>query len=132
MKKRILEYSICVVVCAILTIILIATKGTFTEGDPKTVYKYLVDSFFTVGVIALSFGLLVVLSTWGAFDFIVYGVYRFITLFKRNHKDVKYESYYDYRTARAEKDKPEFLYLVVVGAVYIAVSLILLIYWYKY
>lgn len=132
MKKKILEYSISTAVCSILTFVLIWTKGTFTCESPKLMYKYLVDSFFTVGVVAIGFGLLVVVSNWGAFDFIIYGVYRFVTLFKKNHKDVKYQTYYDYHIARAEKEKAEFVYLVIVGAVFIAASLILLYFWYQY
>lgn len=130
MKKTILEYSISFGICAVLTLILIAVKGTFTLTDPQTIYHYLTDSFFTTGVICAGLGLLVVLSNWGAFDFLIYGFIRFISLFKKDPNNIKHPTYYDYHVYRAEKDKPEFLYLVIIGFLFIGVSMIFLSLWY--
>ena len=131
MKKKILEYSISFVACAVVTLIVLAIRGVFTETDLKTIYRYFSDSFFTVGVICAGFGLLVAVSNWGAFDFIIYGFMRFISLFKKDHNDIKYKTYYDYSIARAERQKSEFLYLIIVGAIYIIVGAIFLYPYYQ-
>ena len=83
------------------------------------------DAFFAVGVICLGFGLLVAVTNWGAFEIIVYGFMRFISLFKKDPTDVKYH------VARAEKEKMSFLYFILVGSFYVIVSLILLYAWYQ-
>lgn len=131
MLKKVLEYVITFVVCSIITFIIIACKGTFSAPDTKTTLHYLVDSFFVVGVICAAFGLFVMASNGGAYDFIVYGVTRFIAMFTKKGK-TKYETYYDYHIAKAERQKSSFFYLIAVGSLFIIVSLILLAFWAQY
>ena len=89
MVKKILEYSITFTLCALITFIIIAVKGTFSVTEARTAYHYLTDSFFVTGIICAAFGLLVMASNGGAFDFIVYGFSRFISLFRKGK--VKYK-----------------------------------------
>lgn len=131
MKKKILEYVITFLIGAVFTLVLLIAKGCFTETDVKTVLQYWVDSLFTSGVILLCFGMIVFISEGGGFDFLFYGVYRFITMFKNRPNDIKYRTYYDYHVARADREKRQFDYLLVVGAVITAVSLIVLYFWYQ-
>lgn len=98
----------------------------------KEMMRYFTDSFFAVGVICAGFGLLVFASNGGAFDIIVYGVARFFSLFKKKPNDVKYVTYYDYHIAKAERKKTEFLFLIIVGLVFIGISMIFLAQWYQY
>ena len=130
-KTIILEYLITFLACALLAFVIVAIRGIFTVGDNKAIIQYLVDAFFAVGVICLGFGLLVAVTNWGAFEIIVYGFMRFISLFKKDPTDVKYPTFYDYHVARAEKEKMSFLYFILVGSFYVIVSLILLYVWYQ-
>ena len=132
MKKKILEYSITFFACALLSFILLVIKGVFDNPEMKTLMHYFVDSLFVPGVLCFAFGILVLASNGGAFDLIIYGTIRFFSLFKRDPTKVKYKTYYDYHIARAERPKTEFLFLLIVGLLYIAVSLVFLYFWYQY
>lgn len=122
-----LKYAITFVVCAILTLIYLVAFGAFTATDPTEISKILVNGFFSVGILCTCFGGLVLLSKGGAFDFIVYGVTRFFTLFKKDPNNIKYKTFYDYRVAQAEKEKTDSQwYMVFVGLIYVGVSVILL------
>ena len=131
-KRRILEYSITTAVCAITTFIVLVIRGIFKNPGMKDMMLYFTDSFFSVGIICAMVGLLVFVSNGGVFDMLVYGVYRFITLFKKDHTDVKYQTFYDYRVIKAEREKSEFLFLIIVGVVFVGISMIFLIQWYQY
>lgn len=129
MLKKILEYSITFVACSILVVIILLAKRTFFLTEVKTILHHLVDAFFIVGIICASFGAFVFVSNEGAFDFFVYGIRRFFSLFLKDHNKVKYKTYYDYHIAKAERPKADFLYMVLVGVLFIVVSLILLAFW---
>lgn len=131
LKKRLLQYGITTGVCLLITFIYLLGVNIFTSTDLKQNLKYLTDAFFTSGIISLSFGLLVFASNGGAYDMIIYGMYRFITLFKKDHSDVKYPTFYDYHVAKAERKKTEFLFMIIVGAAFILISCIFLIFWYQ-
>ena len=131
-RVTILQYVITFLVCALLSLVVISIRGIFSINDTKTILHYLIDAFFAVGILCAAFGLLVAVANWGAFDIIVYGVMRFISLFKKDHRDVKYPTFYDYEVARAEKDKMAFGYFLIVGVFYAIVSIILLLIWYQY
>lgn len=132
MKKKILEYSITFFICALLSFILLVVKGVFENPETKALMHYFVDSFFVSGILCLAFGLLVLASNGGAFDLIIYGVTRFFSLFKRDPTKVKYKTYYDYHIARAERKKTEFLFLIIVGSIYVIASMVFLCFWYQY
>ena len=132
LKKKILQYSITTVLCAVITFIVLVVRGIFKNPDTKTLMLYFTDSFFSVGIICAAFGLLIFVSNGGVFDMFIYGIYRFITLFKKDHTDVKYQTFYDYHIAKAERPKTEFLFLIIVGAMFVVVSMIFLILWYRY
>ena len=131
MKKTLLEYGITTLVGLLITFLLLWSKGIFTETDLKEVYKYWVDSLFTSGVLISCAGAIVVVSDGGAFDMLVYGMYRFFSIFRSKPNDVKYKTFYDYRVARSDKEKHGFWYLVIVGAIFIIASLVILYFWYQ-
>ena len=131
LKKRLLQYGITTGVCLLITFLYLLGVNIFTSTDLKLNLKHLTDAFFTSGVISLSFGLLVFASNGGAYDMIIYGMYRFFTLFKKDHNDVKYPTFYDYHIAKADRKKTEFLFMIIVGAAFILISCIFLIFWYQ-
>ena len=92
--------------------------------------KILCDGFFVPGVVILGFGLLVVASNGGTFDMIVYGTKKFFDLFRRNAYKRVNETFYEYKKAKSDK-KIEFLYMIITGLVFIAISIIFLVLYYN-
>ena len=131
MKKKVLEYGITTFVCSMIVLVFLLVKGTFFLTETKTILHHLVDGFFISGILCTCLGAFTFVSNEGAFDFIIYGLKRFFSLFRRKPGQMKYNTYYDYQIAKAEKPKAEFLFLLIVGFAFIGISLILLYYWYQ-
>ena len=129
--KKFLGSFITFLVGAVFVLIIIFTKNIFVETEPMKIYRTLTDAFFVPGILILSFGLLVLASNGGVFDMLRYGTMRFISLFKRDHNDVRFRTYAEYVSAKHETKTP-FMYLVYVGLFYIAISLIFLYFYYQY
>ena len=66
----------------------------------------------------------------GAFTMLSYGMRRFFSLFKRNYSRDVNDTYANYKLAKLENPK-SMGYLLIVGAVFIAISLIFLIFYYR-
>ena len=115
MKKTILEYAIATGVCALLAFIIATIGGIFTYQEKFRIYGLLCDGFFISGILFVCLGLLFFVYNNGFFDIIAYGFMRFFSLFKKDPRAVKYETFYDYHVAKAEKPKADFLYLIIVG-----------------
>ena len=90
----------------------------------------LCDAFFVPGVVILGFGLLVIASNGGTFDMLVFGTKKFINLFRKDVSKRMHETFYDYRTAKSE-NKGEFLYLIIIGLIFIVISMIFLALYYE-
>ncbi len=105
-------------------------RGIFNQTAASAVFHILCDGFFVVGVLMACIGLLIFCSNEGTFDGLTYGVKAFINLFRRNGMK-KYDSYYDYKAARGEK-KTTFGFLVICGVFFIAVSLVMLYFYYRF
>lgn len=129
MKKQILEYSITSGVCLVLAFVICLIRGIFQQTELFRVFMIICDGFFIVGLLTLCMGLLFFVNNNGAFDMLIYGVGRFFSLFKKNHKEVKYATYYDYHLARMERPKADFVYFLVIGGAMIVISLIFLALW---
>ena len=130
MKGIIIRYSVTSAICLIVAFIIMVSKKVFNETDPQTIYHILTDSFFVPGVIMASFGLLVFSTNEGTFDMLTYGVRRLFILLRRNPKDEKYKTFYDYRMSQRE-NRHQFGYMIIVGLVYIGISLIFLALYYN-
>lgn len=142
--KRILQYSITTVVCALLTFLLAIAFGLFTDletmvktygdnyvNETAKVFHILCSASFVVGVLTACIGGLVFIDNGGFFDIIFYGMYRFFTLFnfKKHPNEIKYPTFYDYHVAQQQKPDTDFLFLVIVGVFYIALSMLFLYLW---
>lgn len=136
-KRKWIPYVITTAVVAVLVVLMAWVRGVFSEIDPQklaalneteTQYriKLLCDAFSIPGVLAICFGLLVIVSNGGAFDMLAYSMRAFFRLFKKDPLDRKYGSYYDYQQARKEK-KRSFWYFIIVGGAYLLVGIVLLI-----
>lgn len=83
------------------------------------------NSFFVVGGIILCLGLLTWCSNHGAFIGLMYG---FKTIFERRRFEKSFQqrqSYGEYRESKLAKQK-EFLHFVVVGVVFLILSIIIM------
>ena len=146
-KKRLLEYSITIVACALLTFLFAIALGLFTPletmvakygdnyvNETAKLFHILCSATFMSGLLCVCFGGLVFINNGGFFDIIFYGLYRFFTLFNfKKHPDkVKYPTFYDYRLVQDEKPDTDFLFLLIVGAFYIGLSMLFLSLWYRF
>lgn len=127
--KKYLRYLITFLVGLVFAFVICLFKNIFSQTSTNEIFKILVDAFFVPGVIILGFGLLVVATNGGTFDMLAYGAIMFASLFQKGTKR-KYKTFYDYHEAQKDR-KYSFAYLLIVGGILIAISLILLIFWYK-
>lgn len=125
MKKK-LSYIITAAVCALATLLLLLSRGTFSQTNLVTIYRDMCDSLFVPGIIVLSLGLLILMSNGGAFNMLRFAVMKLFDLFKRDMTKVKYRTFYDYNEAKKDQ-KHDFWFLIIVGAIFVAVSVVFLI-----
>ena len=131
MKKRILEYSITFGVASLLAFIIAILSGVFKYKEAFRIYAAICDGLFISGILVLAVGGLLFIHNCGFFDIFAYGFMRFIALFKRNPRENKYETFYDFSVARAEKPKVEFGYFLIIGLGFILISLVFFLLWGK-
>lgn len=128
MKKRILEYVISFSAFLLLSFVIAILFGLFSYKEDYRIYEAICNGLFISAVFSLSIGGLLFVHNNGFFEIIIYGIFRFITLFTKRRK-YKYETFYDYHVAQAEKPKAEYGYFLVVGLFYLVVSLLFLYLW---
>lgn len=124
------KYLITSAIGLAITSLIVLSKGIFNQDDSTAVFHILCDAFFVPGVCLTCFGLLVFSSNEGTFDMIIYGTQKFFGLFKKDLKNEKYKTFYEYKEAQHDK-KASFAYLIFVGLAFIAVSMIFLILYYN-
>jgi hypothetical protein len=127
--KSWLKYVITLSIGLGFALIIMVSKGIFTQEDPNEVYKILSDAFFVPGVCITGFGLLILASNGGTFDMLSFGMKKFFSLFKRDLKGTMNETFYDYRLAKEGTEK-SFGYMVIVGLVFITLSVIFVVFYY--
>ena len=130
MKKTALRYGITAFIGLLFAFFAALIQGVFKQNETTVLMKILCNAFFASGVILAGVGLLTMATEGGAFDMLSYAVVLIFDLF---HKDVtkrKYKDFYEYRQAKKEK-KRSFSYLLITGAIFIAVSLVFLIPYYN-
>ena len=135
-----LQYSITFAINAVLTTILTFFFGILNSWEvlhEKTNWNFnseltknmfvLSNASFIPGVLTLGLGLFILAADGGAFEMLVYGMTRFISLFKKNSKEVRFATFYDYHVYNSEQDKTPFLFLILVGAFFIVLSIIFVV-----
>ena len=139
MKGKILRYSITIGICLVLTFVIACISGLFSSWEDVkantnwNVYDeftknmfLLTNASFTIGVICAGVGLLVFAANAGAFEFIVYGIRRFFSIFQRDPSKVRFKTYADYHAYKSGAPNHPFLYLVIVGVLFIGFSFLFL------
>ena len=124
------KYLITLLVDLVFAGLIAWSRGVLDQTELVKVFHILCDSFFVVGVVTTSAGLLIFSTNEGTFDMLSYGVQAFFGMFKKNMSR-KYESFYDYRESRADK-KVRFGFLVICGLVMLAISMVMLYFYHQY
>lgn len=129
--KTVYKYLITVAVGLVIAFLALLARDVFHLTATVDFMKAFCDAFFVSGVVITCVGGLVFVSNGGVFDMIAYGVRTFFESFKRNVTDRKYRTYYDYKESKKDR-KTSFGYLLIVGVIFIVVSLVFLFLYYKY
>ncbi len=124
------KYSITIAVGLLAVGAIIWSKDLFAQTAPVTVFHILCDAFFAVGVVILAAGVLIFSSNEGTFDIFAYGINAFADMFRKKSKK-QYNTFYDYKESRADTKLP-FGFLLICGAAFIAVSLVMLYFYHLY
>ena len=124
------KYLITLLVDLVFAGLIAWSRGVLDQTELVKVFHILCDSFFVVGVVTTSAGLLIFSTNEGTFDMLSYGVQAFFGMFKKNMSR-KYESFYDYRESRADK-KVRFGFLIICGLVMLAISMVMLYFYHQY
>ena len=121
--KTIYKYLITGGIGLLIAFAVAVSKNIFFANELVDVIEILIDSFFVPGILLFCFGLLVLATNGGTFDMLTYGMARFISLFRKDHNDVKFKTFHEYTLAKHEENRP-FGYLVFVGLIFIIISII--------
>ena len=105
-------------------------RDVFSMTEAAEIFLTLTDAFFVSGVLITSAGVIVFTSNHGAFDMLAYGLSAFMDMFKKN-ENKKYDSFYDYKESKSDK-KTGFGFLLICGAFFLIVSMIMLFFNHQY
>lgn len=124
------KYLITIAVGLLAVGAIIWSKDLFAQTAPVTVFHILCDAFFAVGIVIFAAGVLIFSSNEGTFDIFAYGISAFADMFRKQPQK-KYNTFYDYKESRTDT-KISFGFLLITGAAFIAVSLIMLYFYHLY
>lgn len=130
MKSKIIRYAITVLIGVVMAVSVSFIKSLYWLNDTVEIVKVLSDCFSLPGLVLVLFALLVVCSNGGTFDMLTFGVKKVVLLLKRNLSERDRESFYEYRKRRQE-NKRSFAYIMIVGAVYLAIGIIFIAIYYS-
>lgn len=130
MKKILTKYLVAILIGLIVVGAVLLVRDVFSATETSDVFLHLTDAFFISGVLITSAGAIVFTSNHGAWDMLAYGVSSFMDLFRKREKK-RYDSFYDYKESRADK-KSGFGFLLISGAFFLIVSMIMLFFYHQY
>ena len=125
MKARLIKYGLCALFVAVMAYFYLLSRDFAGAGDRER-YQLLCDALTVPGVLLVCAGALVWVSNLGALDGILYGLrlaFRALIPGKRLQKE---ENYQDFVAGRQENRVKGYGFLLITGAVTIAVSLLFL------
>ena len=126
-NKGWIKYLITAIVGLVIAYIVLQVRGIWTAKTDKDVIEIFCDAFFVSGILLFCFGALMFCSSQGAFDGISY-IFHIMLVghnwSKTNFKDRQtYREYVEEKNEkRANKIKTSFV--LIVGAVFIAIALV--------
>lgn len=111
-------------------LLLILLFGFFSAGSPHEKFRILADACTLPAVILISLFLLVKISRSGFLDIFGYGASRLSAILIPK-KACEHETYYEYKARVAEKRHISYIFLLHIGTLFLALSLIFVILFYK-
>ena len=124
------KYLITAIVGLLAVGAIVWSKDLFAQTAPVAIFHILCDAFFVAGVVIFAAGVLVFSSNEGTFDIFVYGLSSFVDMFRKKSQK-KYDTFFDYRESHEDVKLP-FGFLLITGAVFIAISLVMLYFYNLY
>lgn len=118
MTKWIVPNVIALLIFAFL-VLLLKDKPMLYEGT------FLVDAFVITGFFIWLGAGIVFIDQEGVFDIAIYGLKRFVRLFKKSVDDDFPDSYYDYSEGRKSRKRVTLYPTLIVGTVYVLVGIII-------
>ena len=125
LKTKIMCYLTSIVVCAYL-VYSYCTNRDIGNLELVNQYHVLCDAFFLPGLIMIFLGLLMVMNNLGALDTMAYGFSYVLHMLAPGAFD-KMDSYLDYIEKRRANRSGGYGFLLVVGTVMVAVSVVFLV-----
>ncbi|MBQ3013424.1 MAG: DUF3899 domain-containing protein [Clostridia bacterium] len=125
MKKKLLQYGVCSAIGVVLAVFVMAFEGLFGSSglSAKDVMAILCDAFFFPGALMASIGGLAWIASTGFFDMISYavnvGAHSLLPFIKLESR-----TFYDYKEAKAKKRGSAPHFILVVGLILVALSVI--------
>ena len=128
-KSQWIKYGVTIGLGLAYAIYLVIYKNAFAQ-PVGTMIRVLSDAFFLPGILMILSGLLMIVSNEGAFDALAYTGRSLRHLFIPERPGEKRVNYREYVEQRREKKVTGFSFLFVVGGVFTALGLILMLVFY--
>ena len=126
MKNKIKKYiGPLIVAVAIFVSCMFANGGVFGENKAETLLYGICNCFTIPGIILTGIGAISWAGKFGTFDMLSYGTRSFFGIFIRPLSDDLPTNFYEYRKQKDEKGRKWSVELLIVGASFLAVGLIL-------
>ncbi len=128
-RVKLTEYAICFAVEAIISFLVIWSKGFFTQSAAVNL-QILADAFFVAGILMTLFAGMLFVSKEGALIGIGF-VLRNVVLTFIPMGRAKHEKYADYRERKlSEMKKQENSSILITGLFFLIIGVILTVIWY--
>ena len=125
MKSRLAKYGLCALFVAVMVFAYLQPRG-FAGADTKEQFMLLCDALTVPGVLLLCAGAMVWVSSLGALDGLSYGLRLFFRALVPGKRLQREESYHDYVRRRQTTRLKGYGFLLISGAVTMALSLLFL------
>ena len=130
LKNNLLKYGITALVGALMAYTTTRSYNLAEAATDAERYRILSDAFTIPGVVLIMVGLLVMVSNGGFFNGMAYAFsYAARLLIPGVSKDVG--RYGDFIERRAQRGKAGFGFLIIVGAVFLAVAIVFVFLFYQ-
>ena len=125
--KNKLDICITFSIAFLITFLVFLYENSVDFGPEFTALRALCDGSFVASVVLLAIGGLIGIAEHGGLDALKYALWRLKerVVHPRVEEREDNESYYDFVKAREEREKAPFVFLLVVGFVFLAFAVIL-------
>lgn len=122
-KRRFIQYGIYTGTALLMFAAGVFGQKVFQTAETKEIIRKLSDCFLLPGALLTGVGAMTGIASEGTFDMLSYGFYWFF--WGMTHPGKSPESFYEYKMQKAEGRKGWPVPMLVVGLVFLAVSIVL-------